>query len=65
MPAGFYDPDGKEITHWFGFENDFVTSFHSYITGEKAVENNQLLEGSILWAIRKDQLTSLFNQHHK
>jgi CRP-like cAMP-binding protein len=62
---GFYNLDGKEITHWFGFENDFVTSFHSFITQEPAVENIQLLEGSILWAISKDTLTGLFNQYHE
>ncbi|RXK58868.1 Crp/Fnr family transcriptional regulator [Lacibacter luteus] len=60
---GYYTLDGKEITHWFGFENDFVTSFHSFITQEPAVENIQLLEGSILWSISKDTLTSLFNNH--
>lgn len=62
---GFYNLDGKEITHWFGFENDFVTSFHSFTTGEAAVENIQLLEGSIVWAISKEQLTMLFNKHHE
>lgn len=62
---GFYNLDGKEITHWFGFENDFVTSFHSFITQEPAVENIQLLEGSILWRIAKDQLTALFDQYHE
>jgi CRP-like cAMP-binding protein len=62
---GCYTLDGKEITHWFGFENDFVTSFHSFITQEPAVENIQLLEGSILWAISKDTLTGLFNQYHE
>ena len=62
---GFYNLDGKEITHWFGFENDFVTSLHSFITQEPAVENIQLLEGSILWAISKEQLKELFNQHHE
>ncbi|MES2775500.1 MAG: Crp/Fnr family transcriptional regulator [Bacteroidota bacterium] len=62
---GFYKVDGKEITHWFGFENDFVTSFHSFITQQPAVENIQLLEGSILWAISKEKLTGLFNQHHE
>ena len=59
---GFYTLDGKEVTCWFGFENDFVTSFHSYITGKPAVENIQLLEGSVLWAISKEKLTGLFNQ---
>jgi CRP-like cAMP-binding protein len=62
---GFYNLDGKEVTHWFGFENDFVTSFHSFITEQPAVENIQLLEDSILWAISKEQLTQLFNQHHE
>ena len=61
---GFYNLDGKEITHWFGFEKDFVTSFHSFITGEPAVENIQLIETCTLWAIAKEPLTELFNQHH-
>ncbi len=61
---GFYHLDGKEITHWFAFENDFVTSFHSFITGQPAVETIKLLEGSILWAISKERLTQLLNQHH-
>ncbi len=62
---GYYDLDGKEITHWFGFENDFITSFHSFITQQPAVENIQLLEGSILWKISKEELTKLFNQYHE
>jgi CRP-like cAMP-binding protein len=61
---GFYNLDGKEITHWFGFEKDFVTSFHSFITGEPAVENIQLVENCTLWGIAKETLTELFNQHH-
>jgi len=50
---GYYLLDGKEITHWFAFENDFVTSSNSFITGQPAVENIQLLEGSVLWSISK------------
>jgi CRP-like cAMP-binding protein len=61
---GYYNLDGKEITHWFGFENNFVTSFHSFITQEPSVENIQLLEGSILWSISKDTLTALLNRYH-
>jgi CRP-like cAMP-binding protein len=62
---GFYNLDGKEITHWFGFENDFVTSFHSFITQQAAVENIQLLEGSIFWRISKDTLAGLCDTHHE
>jgi CRP-like cAMP-binding protein len=62
---GFYNLNGKDMTHWFVFENDFVTSFHSIITGKPAVENIQLLEGCVLWAISKNNITALFDQHHE
>lgn len=62
---GFYNLDGKEITYWFAFEGDFVTSFHSFTTQQPAVENIQLLEGSVLWAISKETLMDLFNQFHE
>ena len=60
---GYYTLEGKEITHWFAFENDFVTSFHSFITRQPAVENIQLLEGSILWSISKEKLNILLNSY--
>lgn len=62
---GYYILDGKEITHWFGFENDFVTSFHSFITHQPTVENIQMIEYSILYAISKEKLTQLFNEYHE
>jgi CRP-like cAMP-binding protein len=62
---GYYDLDGKEITHWFSFEGDFFTSFHSFISQEPAVENIQLLEGSILWSISKEDLMKLLDQYHE
>jgi CRP-like cAMP-binding protein len=62
---GFYTLEEKEITHWFGFENDFVTSFHSFITAEPSVENIQLLESCMLWRIAKEKLTALFDRYHE
>ena len=62
---GFYNLDGKEITHWFGFENDFVTSFHSFITGKAAVENIQFMEHSIVWAIPKEKIQELLDKFHE
>ena len=62
---GYYNIEGKEITHWFGFEHDFVTSFHSFISGEPAVENIQLLETSNVLAISKSALFALFDAHHE
>jgi CRP-like cAMP-binding protein len=62
---GYYNLDGKEITYWFGFEGDFVTSFHSFITHQPAVENVQLLEDTVVWAISKESLSSLLNEYHE
>ncbi len=62
---GFYSLEGKEITHWFGFENDFVTSFHSFITQQPSVENIQFMESSIVWSISKDKLNGLLDQFHE
>lgn len=62
---GFYNLDDREITHWFAFEEDFVTSFHSFTTQSPAVENIQLLEGSVLWAISKETLMGLLNRFHE
>jgi CRP-like cAMP-binding protein len=62
---GFYNLEGKEITHWFAFENDFVTSFHSFITRQPAVENIQLMQGCVLWAITQDNLSRLLNEYHE
>jgi CRP-like cAMP-binding protein len=59
---GYYTLEGKEITHWFAFENDFVTSFHSFITGQPAVENIQLLQGSILWSMSREKLNILLDR---
>ena len=58
---GYYTLEQKEITHWFAFENDFVTSFHSFITGQPAVENIQLLQGSILYSISREKLNILLD----
>lgn len=62
---GYYNVDGKDVTHWFAFENDFVTSFHSFITEQPSVEHLQFMEGSTVYAISKDKLNKLFNEFHE
>jgi CRP-like cAMP-binding protein len=56
---GFYNVDGKDITQWFGFENDFVTSFRSFITQTPSAEYIHVIEDSVLWALDKEQLNNL------
>lgn len=62
---GFYHLEDKEVTHWFGFEHDFVTSFHSFTTGQPAVENIQLMEGSVLWSVSREALLQLLDTFHE
>ncbi len=56
---GFYNVDGKDITQWFGFENDFVTSFRSFITQTPSAEYIHVVEDAVLWALDKEQLNNL------
>jgi CRP-like cAMP-binding protein len=59
----FYNLDGKEVTHWLGFENNFTTSFYSFISRKPGIENLQVLEDSVLWSISHDDLQLLMNKH--
>ncbi|QNF33298.1 Crp/Fnr family transcriptional regulator [Adhaeribacter swui] len=58
---GYYNLDGKEITYWFGFENNFITSFYSFISRKPGVENIQILEDATLWGISYQALNQLFD----
>jgi CRP-like cAMP-binding protein len=60
---GFYNLDGKEVTYWFAFENNFVTSFFSFITRKPGMENIQAMEDSTLWAVAYDGLQNLYAKH--
>lgn len=60
---GFYNLEGKEISYWFAFENNFVTSFLSFITRKPGMENVQLMEDSVLWAMGYDDLQQLYRKH--
>jgi CRP-like cAMP-binding protein len=61
---GYYNLDGKEVTYWFAFENNFVTSFYSFISRQQCVENIQLIEDCTLWAISYSDLQALYDKHH-
>ncbi len=58
---GYYHKDGKEITHWFGFEKDIVTSFNSFINKTASIEHIQALETSVCWSISYNELYQLYD----
>ena len=55
----YYLKDGKEITTWFAFENEFITSFYSFISMEPSNETIELLEDSIIWELKFNDLNRL------
>jgi CRP-like cAMP-binding protein len=60
---GYYNLDNREITYWFAFENNFVTSLLSFVTRKPGMENIQLLEDCKLWAITYTDLQELYEKH--
>lgn len=60
---GYYYAEGKEITHWFGFETDIVTSFHSFIQQNPSVENIETIEPLTAWSISRKDLYALYDKH--
>lgn len=59
----YYLKDGNEITTWFSFENEFTTSFYSFISNEPSNETVELLEDSIVCAFRFDELDALTKKY--
>jgi CRP-like cAMP-binding protein len=60
---GFHYQNGKEITAWFGFENDFATSSYSFVSQKVGYETVEVIEDSILYAITHEDLDSIYEKH--
>lgn len=54
------EADGKEITIWFGQENDVILSANGYVNGKKGYETMELLEDSVLYKINLTSLAELY-----
>jgi CRP-like cAMP-binding protein len=55
----YYLKNGNEITTWFTFENEFITSFYSFISNAPSHETIELLEDSILYGLTFQDLNAL------
>lgn len=56
----FFNHKGDEITNCFAFENEFMASFASFITQEKAEENIQALADTELQILNRKALEQLY-----
>ncbi len=60
----YYLKDGKKITDWFAFENDFFCAITSYFKEIPSPHFIELLEDSILIQFRKADIEKLYEQYH-
>lgn len=61
LMRGYYYDEGKEITHWFAKEEEFATSFYSFITNEPSPETIETLEDCELVQIAHADLQNLYS----
>ena len=51
--------DGTEVTNWFSFKNDFITSFSSFFTKSPSYESIEMLTDGSLYQISYQKLAEL------
>lgn len=60
----YYLRDGKDITDWFAFENDFVSSISSYFLDIPSEHYMELTEDSTLLEFKRADIVYLSEKHH-
>jgi len=60
----YYLKDGKIITDWFAFENDFISSIVSFFLGVPSQHYIEVLEDSTFMVLQRADIDALFDAHH-
>ena len=53
--------DGKEVTFWVGKEGATIVSMMGYVRNEPGYETMELMEDSVLYVIKRDELQGLIH----
>ena len=61
----YYLKDGKDISDWFAFENDFISSINSFFQDIPSPHYIELLEDSILLEISRKDVELLSAKYHE
>lgn len=59
----FYLKDGKDITDWFAFENDFISSINSFFLNIPSPHYIEVLEPTVLLEISRDKIIYLSDKY--
>lgn len=60
----YYLKDGKDITDWFAFENDFITAINSFFLDIPSPHFIEILEPGTLLELSRDKVEELSDKYH-
>jgi len=60
----YYLKDGKDITDWFAFENEFISSIVSFFTHKPSPHYIETLEDSIVLELSRKHIEELSEKYH-
>ncbi|MBL6447377.1 Crp/Fnr family transcriptional regulator [Fulvivirga sp. 29W222] len=60
----YYLKDGKDITDWFAFEGEFISSINSFFLDVPSPHFIEILERGILLELSRDKITILSDKYH-
>lgn len=60
----YYLKDGKTITDWFAFENDFISSIVSFFLGVPSQHYIEVLEDTTFLVMQRQDIDRLCDNHH-
>ncbi|MEO0473755.1 MAG: Crp/Fnr family transcriptional regulator [Bacteroidota bacterium] len=62
MSRSYFVKDGNEITTWFGFQDEFITSYISFFSNVPSYESIDMMSDGVLYQIAYEQLMDKRNQ---
>lgn len=60
IARAYTSADGNDITFWIGEEGDTLVSMNGYVNNRPGYETVELMEPSVLYRLRRDDLQRLF-----
>ncbi len=60
----YYLKDGKDISDWFTFENEFMAAIVSFFSKEPSPHYIEFVEDSVVLEFSRDVVDDLSNKHH-
>lgn len=62
MMGGYYITGNREICNWIAIENDFATSYYSFISRKPSYETIECFENTTVQAISYNRINEMYNK---